>query len=107
MLDNGNAVLQTQRIGSRYEIDAEVQAPARIVITESSWPGWRAYLDGRRVKLDQANRAFLSMYLPAGRHHLQIVYLPDAFVRGRVISLGTLALLVVGVGVRRWRTLSF
>jgi hypothetical protein len=103
LIDNGNAVLRTQRIGSRYEIDAEVRSACRIVITESSWPGWRAYLDGRRVKLDQANRAFLSTYLPAGRHHLQVVYLPDAFVRGRVISLGTLALLVVGVGVRRWR----
>jgi hypothetical protein len=103
LIDNGNAILHTQRIGSRYEIDVEVHAPARIVITETSWPGWRAYIDGRRVKLDQANRAFLSMYLPAGRHHLQVVYLPDAFVRGRVISLGTLALLVVGVGVRRWR----
>jgi len=103
LIDNGAAVLHTQRIGSRYEIDADVRSACRIVITESSWPGWRAYIDGRRVKLDQANRAFLSMYVPAGRHHLQVVYLPDAFVRGRVISLGTLALLVVGVGVRRWR----
>ncbi|HEX7677956.1 MAG TPA: YfhO family protein, partial [Thermoanaerobaculia bacterium] len=103
LIDNGDAVLHTQRTGSRYEIDADVRSACRIVITESSWPGWRAYLDGRRVKLDQANRAFLSMYLPAGRHHLQVLYLPDAFVRGRVISLGTLALLVIGVGVRRWR----
>jgi len=102
LIDNGAAVLHTQRVGSRYEIDADVRSACRIVITESSWPGWRAYIDGRRVKLEQANRAFLSMYLPAGRHHLQVVYLPDAFVRGRVISLGTLALLVVGVGVRRW-----
>lgn len=106
LIDNGDAVLHTQRVGSRYEIDADVRSACHIVITEVSWPGWRAYLDGRRVKLSQANRAFLSMYLPAGRHHLQVLYLPDAFVRGRAISLGTLALLVVGVGVRRWRRYS-
>jgi hypothetical protein len=102
LIDNGQAILQTQRIGARYEIEAEVRAPSRIVITETAWPGWRAYIDGRRVKIEQANRAFLSMYIPAGRHHLQVVYLPDAFVRGRVISLGTLALLVMGLGLARW-----
>jgi hypothetical protein len=103
LIENGEAILHVRRIGSRYEIDAEVHSPSRIVITEASWPGWRAYIDGRRVKIEQANRAFLSMYVPAGHHHLQVVYLPDAFVRGRVISVGTLSLLVVGVGVRRWR----
>ena len=58
------------------------------------------------MTIETANRAFLSMYVPAGHHHLQVIYLPDAFVRGRVISLGTLALIVGALASRRlarWR----
>jgi hypothetical protein len=103
LVDNGSAALQVRRVGTRYEIDADVHAACRLVVTEAGWPGWRAYLDGRRVKIEQANRAFLSVYVPTGRHHVQVVYLPDSFVNGRAISIGMLALLVVGVGVRKWR----
>jgi len=101
LVDNGVATLHTQRIGSRYEIDGEVRTPSRIVIAEASWPGWRAYIDGRRVKLESVNRAFLSMYVPAGHHRLQVLYLPDAFVRGRVISIGTLAVILGALASRR------
>jgi hypothetical protein len=103
LVENGSATLQVHRIGTRYEIDAVVHSPCRIVLSEAGWPGWRAYVDNRRVKIEQANRAFLSVYVPAGRHHLQVIYLPDAFVNGRAISIGTLSLLSVGLGVRRWR----
>lgn len=103
LVENGSATLQVHRIGTRYEIDADVHSACRMVISEAGWPGWRAYLDGRRVKIEQANRAFLSVYAPAGHHHLQVVFLPDAFVQGRAISVATLSLLVVGLGVRRWR----
>ncbi|MDP9360524.1 MAG: YfhO family protein [Acidobacteriota bacterium] len=101
VIDNGEAVLHLRRVKSRYEINADARSACRIVITEASWPGWRTYIDGRRVKMERANHAFLSVYVPAGRHHLRVVYLPDPFVQGRAISLGTLVLLGVGIGIRR------
>jgi len=99
---NGQAELQVRRVGSRYEIDVDARSACRIVISDVSWPGWRAYIDGRRVKMAPANLAFLSVYVPEGRHHLRVVYLPDAFVRGRAISFGTVFLLGIA-GIRRWR----
>lgn len=101
---NGDATLQARRIGSsEYEIDVDAQSPARVVIAETSWPGWRAYVHGRRVEMAVANRAFLSVWVPSGKHRLRVVYLPDAFVHGRAISLATLALLGIAIGVRQWR----
>ena len=106
--DNGSAQLAVHRVGSRYEIDASVINGARIVITEASWPGWRAYIDGDRVKLARANRAFLGLFVPQGRHHIRVVYLPDAFVRGRAISFATLIALILckllGDAIRRRRS---
>jgi hypothetical protein len=96
---NGRAALDVRRVGARYEIHADAQSGAHIVITEAGWPGWRAYVDGKRVKIGTANLAFLSVYVPAGRHHVRLVYLPDAFVRGRAISFATLALTLIAIGV--------
>jgi len=98
--ENGDAAIRTRRVGSHYEIDADVRTGARIVITESSWPGWRAYVDDRRVKIERANRAFLAVFVPQGHHHVRVVYLPDAFVIGRAISIATLLALAVAVSFR-------
>ena len=93
--DNGSATLDVHRVGSRYEIDANVTNGARVILSEASWPGWRAYIDGHRVKLDRANRAFLGLFVPQGKHHIRVVYLPDAFVEGRAISLAALFALIL------------
>ena len=93
-VDNGPASVQVKRDWSRYDIDVNTHSGAHVVIADVAWPGWRAYLDGRRVKIESANLAFLAVYVPEGRHHLRLVYLPDAFVRGRAISFGTILLLI-------------
>jgi hypothetical protein len=103
MIDNGDGVLHVRRRGASYDVDVTTPTGCRIVITETGWPGWRAYVDGERAKIEQANRAFLSVYIRRGQHHVRVVYLPDAFVLGRALSVATLVLLLVGVGMRRWK----
>jgi hypothetical protein len=98
---NGPGSVITTREGSRLRLEAAMAAPGYVVISETAWPGWRAYLDGQRIRIDSANLAFLSVYVPEGRHHLRVEYMPDAFVRGRAISFGTiLVLLIVFIGRR-------
>jgi len=101
LVENGRAELRVRREGSRYEIDVEAHAPSRVVITDVAWPGWRAYLDGRRVDTEPANLAFLSVPVPVGRHHLRLIYLPASFVRGRAISFATMFVLAVTLIKRR------
>jgi hypothetical protein len=92
--------------GVRYEsgdliVDAVTAAGSWIVITEPRWEGWRVYIDDRRVEHFFANTAFIGVYVPAGGHSIRLTYLPESFVRGRAISLSTLALaLVGGIGAR-------
>jgi hypothetical protein len=103
MIENGEATIHVRRRGSRYDIDAAARTTARIVISETGWPGWRASIDGSRVPIEQANRAFLSIRIPPGQHHVRVEYVPDAFVQGRAISIGTLAALAIALSVRRMR----
>jgi hypothetical protein len=85
---NGPGTVRIEREGLEYHLDATMQRPGWIVISETHWPGWRAYVDGRRVRAHFANHAFLGVYVPAGRHRVRVVFLPESFTWGRVVSLG-------------------
>lgn len=99
---NGPGKLAIKRIGTTYEIDADMQGDGWIVVTESSWPGWRAYVDGKRVSTKFANHAFIGVFVYKGKHHVRLTYQPESFTRGRNVSLVTLAG-VVGFFVWRRR----
>src|SRR4029077_6660446 len=94
-ITNGPGALTIHRDGAGLSIDAVRAADGCVGAAESGWKGWRAYLDGRRVQLDFANHAFLGVFVPKGRHHVKLQYLPESFTRGRNISFATLGALVI------------
>jgi hypothetical protein len=99
----GTVHLRSHSPGGEYLFDAVMQSDGWVVLSDTAWKGWRAYVDGRRVKMTRANSAFLSVYLTAGRHAVRVVYLPVSFVRGRAITFATLLLIVI-VAVMRYRS---
>ncbi|HEX3107599.1 MAG TPA: YfhO family protein, partial [Thermoanaerobaculia bacterium] len=100
---NGQPSVTTRRNGTEYSIDVSSPNAAWLVLTECAWRGWRVYLDGHRIRTYFADVAFLGFYVPAGRHHLRVVYMPDSFVRGRAVSFATLAALAIAIVIRRSR----
>jgi hypothetical protein len=100
---NGPGTLTVHRNGFGLDIDATMAADGWVVASQSAWKGWRAYIDGRRVQMRFANHAFLGVFVPAGRHHVKLQYLPESFTRGRAISFATLGVLILGGGVNRFR----
>ncbi|HUP62899.1 MAG TPA: YfhO family protein [Thermoanaerobaculia bacterium] len=101
---NGPGTLTLQRNGAEYTIGATMERDGWIVLSDSKWPGWRAYIDGRRVETHYANHAFVGVFVPRGKHELRVVYVPEAFTRGRNITLATLAALALFLALRhrRW-----
>jgi len=92
-ISNGPGQLTLRKSDYGYEIDAVMDLDGWIVVSDSKWPGWRAYIDGRRVETHYANHAFLGVFVPKGTHHLRLIYKPEAFTRGRNITFATLVLL--------------
>ena len=92
---NGPGSVRVERKGLEYHLDVTMERAGWVVISETHWPGWRAYVDGSRVRPHYANHAFLGVHVPAGAHEVRLVYLPESFTRGRAISLAALLLLVV------------
>jgi len=90
----GTIALRSRRLGGEYVFDAGMQSEGYVVISDSSWKGWRAYIDGKRVPMHRANAAFLAVLVPAGQHTVRVVYWPRSFVTGRAITFGTLGLMI-------------
>jgi len=86
----GRIHLRSRSLGGEYRFDAEMQGDGWVVISDSAWKGWRAYVDGKRVRMSRANAAFLSVHVPAGKHDVRVVYRPPSFVRGRAITFAAM-----------------
>lgn len=84
---NGPGRVSIRRARNGYELDADMEGDGWIVVSICDWKGWRAYLDGRRVRIRRADAAFMGIHSPAGKHHIRLVYRPDSFVLGAVVSL--------------------
>ncbi|HIK94454.1 MAG TPA: hypothetical protein EYG03_21120 [Planctomycetes bacterium] len=85
-------------------IDAELQQPAMLVLSENIYPGWEATLDGTGVDILPANLFMRSVAVPAGKHRIKLVYRPVAFRRGVIISVATLVVMGLMLLVP-WRVL--
>ncbi|HID07919.1 MAG TPA: hypothetical protein EYP10_12320, partial [Armatimonadetes bacterium] len=81
---------------------ASCSAPADgwLVMVEGFHPGWRAYVDGKRVRIYCANGAFRAVRLSAGRHVIVWAFLPTSFALGAFISLLFIGALI-GIGAYR------
>jgi hypothetical protein len=86
-----------------HDLEVTMARDGFVVVSDSAWSGWRAYVDGRRTKIVRANHAFLGVFVPAGRHMVRLVYLPRSFVIGRMVSLITLSSIVAFGLLRRRR----
>jgi hypothetical protein len=83
---------------SSSTIRANLTAPGLLVLADSYYPGWNAYVDGLPQPLYAANVAMRGVYVPAGAHTVEFKYEPLSFWGGALISTATLILLLLVVG---------
>jgi hypothetical protein len=80
-----------------------------LVLADSYYPGWHAYVDGKQTKILRANHFFRGVSVLAGHHVIEFKYEPQSFRLGLLVSLLTVfCLLVISVSllVRRSKDLS-
>ncbi len=65
-----------------------------LVFSDSFYPGWRAYLNNKEIKIYRANGVFKGVFIPQGKHTLKFVFFPRSFWIGLIISSVTLLALI-------------
>ena len=85
-------VLDSRFANQSVSIQTEAPAASLVVISQTYYPAWKAYVDGRPAKLWRANYAFQALQVPAGRHQIRLVYEDKKLLAGAVLSgMGLLA----------------
>lgn len=69
--------------------------PAFFYISDTYFPGWRATVNNKEVKIYRANYNFRAILVPKGKSILKFSYIPDGFMLGITMSILSLILLSV------------
>ena len=92
----GEGTARIKYYGSReVKIDVKTAGGGILVLSDSYYPGWKAKLDGKPVKILRANFAFRGVFVPDGKHEVEFHYSPGNIKSGAFISLLFLAVLLV------------
>ena len=67
-------------------LQTEAPAPSLVVISQSHYPAWKAYVDGQPTTIWRANYAFQALQVPAGSHKVQLMYEDTRLRAGAVLS---------------------
>jgi len=86
---------------NRLLIHVKAAQNAFLVLSDTYFPGWKAYLDGKPVKIFRANYNFRAVSIPPGKHEVKFVYHPLSVKLGVLVTcLGIIGILVMGLSSR-------
>jgi hypothetical protein len=74
-------IIQVSSSGSKF-----------LVLSDAYFPGWKAEVNGEKVKIHRANYAFRAIPLNAGESIVDLRYEPESFLVGASISSGSIIL---------------
>ena len=84
----------------QVRIQVEAHREAFLLLTDTWYPGWEAFLDGKPVPHYRANVAFRALPVPRGRYEVVFLYRPASVAWG--FRLSGCTLLGVIIWVLRW-----
>lgn len=90
----------TEYEAARISLETETGARGLLVLSETYYPAWKAYVDGEPVPLYVADHVLRAVPVPAGEHTVELRYESWSLRTGVAISLGFCLALVVLVAAR-------
>jgi len=79
---------------NRVEMSVRTPVAGFLVLTDSYYPGWRAEVNGKPVKIYRTDDIFRGILVPAGTSTILFTFLPTHFYLGLSLSLLTLFFLL-------------
>ena len=77
---------------NRITVKTFAAAQKYLILTDTFYPGWEAYIDGQKAEIYPAFAVFRGLIMPAGEHSIEFIYQPQYFFWGLLGTLGALAL---------------
>ena len=88
-----SAVTNVQYAGNALSLDIAAPGDAFLATAETHYPAWKAYIDGKPAPILYTNVAFRGVFVPGGRHRVEMRYSPAVFEVSALVSLAAMVLL--------------
>lgn len=83
----------------RVRVSAEAKRPGVLVLTDASFPGWRATVDGRPAQLERVDYLLRGVAIGPGPHTVELRYEPASWRIGWIVSAVALVALVAAAAL--------
>jgi len=80
---------------NKVVISAYSDTDSLLLLTDTYYPGWNAFVDSRPLKIYRGDYIFRGIIFPKGRHIVEFVYRPFMFILGAKISLVSLLAVLI------------
>jgi len=78
----------------RLVLDVDTPSGGLLVVADTWYPGWEAWVDGERKTILRANACQRAVALEAGKHRVEMIFRPHRVYWGLALSLIGLGLLI-------------
>lgn len=82
-----SSVKMVQYSPQEIKIKTILTADGFLVLSDTNYPGWEVYVNGKKEKILTANYIMRAVALNKGIHEIRFIYQPLSFKRGWIISL--------------------
>jgi hypothetical protein len=87
---------------NRLSLRVEAETESILVLSDTFYPGWKVFVDGRKERILRANYNFRAVSLSKGVHQVEFVYAPLSFKLGAGLSIiGVISCSIIGWSSRR------
>ncbi len=76
------------------EIEATSSNGGFLVLTDTFYPGWKVFIDGKESKIYHANYIFRAVEIPKGNHIVKFEYKPFFYAVGKIVSMFSIFCLI-------------
>ncbi len=87
----------TSQASAEIQLQAESKTQAILVLADTNYPGWKAYIDDVPAKIYDANLTQRGILFPAGNHKVKFIFRSDFFEAGKKITLFTSLIVFLAV----------
>jgi membrane protein YfhO len=89
---------------NHFRLTTENQQTAFLVISEASYPGWTAIMNGRSQRVFRTDGALIGLFVQSGRRVIDFVFRPKYLVLSLALPLLALAFLLAAIACETLRT---
>ena len=89
-------------LSNKVKIAIELDNDGFLVLSDTYYPGWKAFIDGKETTIYKTDYILRSILLEKGAHSVEFIYDPISFKIGYIITLSTTFVLII-IGILKYR----